>query len=200
MWVMVNCGRGYRMCDEGARMGLPYVRQGNMDRVTVCATRECGWGCHMCDKGTRTGLPYVQQGNADGVAVCVSALCIVRHHVMCVWAGFSGVSLVPSVRWVGSVRLCGSHVIVFHIGRKSEIWKLLHEECISLIANGVRDNSEWKWKVLWLSKTRPWRWIKNTALVNSKRWKEALRETRARMTSKSWWYTNNGSISLYKCA
>ena len=121
MWVMVNCGRGYRMCDKGARMGLPYVQQRNTKGVAICVTMECGQGCCMCDKGTRMGLPYVRQGNVDGVAVCASALCVVHHHVMCVRAGFLGMSLVPSIQCVGLVQSRGSHMIAFYIGLESEV-------------------------------------------------------------------------------
>ena len=78
--------------------GVAYVQQRNANGVAVCATRDRGRGCRMCDEGAQTGLPYVRQRNADGVAVCANALCVVRRHVMCVRSGFSGVSLVPSVR------------------------------------------------------------------------------------------------------
>ena len=67
-------------------------------RGCLCATKEREQGCRMCDEGAQTGLPYVRQRNADGVAVCANALCVVHRHVMCVQSGFSGVSLVPSVR------------------------------------------------------------------------------------------------------
>ena len=63
-------GQGYHMCDEGVRMGIPYVRRRSADGDTVCAMKERGQGClcatkehergcHLCDEGSRTGLPYV---------------------------------------------------------------------------------------------------------------------------------------------